>query len=378
MKKTVYRTIGILFAMALIIAAIMLVRHRKSELASLATPSIRPIPVHIEKAVSGKLPIIEHYLGIIEPVAEAVLSAQTTGYLVSIRKDVGDRLSAGESVAEIDNRLPGSQKSALEAQLAGAQEELEVKKAMRDRRKELLKNKVIPRESFDEANLAYELVFSRVERLKQELAASTISLSFSSIRSLFDGVITERMKDPGDMVMPGTSVFRIEDTSKGYKIRVQVPQETVTRLSENTQLKLIYSGNVIDANVYRIHPAIITGNLATAEIRVPERPFGLPSYGTVGVDLIVGEPEGLVVSSDCILEQETGALVFVIPDYQKDDQTPDQPILTVPVNILGRNGTRAVVEGALSSGTFLAAGPESMLLQLSKNGRIVPISGEEK
>jgi hypothetical protein len=182
------------------------------------------------------------------------------------------------------------------------------------------------------------------------------------------------MKDPGDMVMPGSSVFRIEDTSKGYKILVQVPQETVTRLSENTQLKLIHSGNVIDANVYRIHPAIITGNLATVEIRVQERPFGFPSYSTVGVDLIVGEPEGLVVSSDCILEQETGALIFVV----QDDQTPDQTILKVPVIILGRNGTQAVVTGALSSGTYLAAGPESMLLQLSKSGRIVPIRGEEE
>jgi len=103
MKKTVKRTMAILIAIALIIAAIMLVRHRKSELANLAPPSIRPIPVHVKTTFSGKLPMIEHYLGTIEPVAEAVLSAQTTGYITSIHKDVGDRLAAGESVAEIDD-----------------------------------------------------------------------------------------------------------------------------------------------------------------------------------------------------------------------------------------------------------------------------------
>jgi RND family efflux transporter MFP subunit len=370
MKKTIKRTMAILIAIALIIAAIMLVRHRKSELADLAPPSIRPIPVHVKTTFSGKLPMIEHYLGTIEPVAEAVLSAQTTGYIKSIHKDAGDRLASGESVAEIDDRLPVHQKRALEEELSGAREDFEVKKTMLDRRKELFKNKIIPRESLDEATLAYELAFSRLQRLKQELETSNVSLSFSSIRSLFDGIITERMKDPGDMVMPGTPVLKIESTDQGYKVLVHVPQETVTRLSANTPLQLIQGVNTIDAIVYRIHPAITTGNLATVEIRVPERPFGLPSRGTVGVDLIVEMIDGLLVSSDCILEQETGALVFVIQD--------NQTVRSVPVNILGRNGGHTVVEGPLTLGTPLASGAESMLLQLSRDGRIVPIAGGEK
>ncbi len=355
---------------ALIIAAIMLVRHRKSELANLAQPSIRSIPVHIKSAVRGKLPITEHYLGTIRPMVEAILSAQTTGYLISIHKDVGDRIAAGESVAEIDNRLPVSQKTGLEAELAGAREDFEVKKTMLDRRKQLVEKNAVSIESLDEATLAYELAFSRLKRLKQELEASNVSLSFTSIRSLFDGVITERMKDPGDMVMPGTPVLKVEDTNKGYKVLVHVPQETVIRLSENTPLQLTHGVNTIDASVYRIHPAITNGNLATVEIRIPARPFGLPSYGTVGVDLVVGMPDGLVVSSDCILEQETGALVFAVQD--------DQTVRPISVNILGRSQGRFVVEGLLTPGTPLAAGPESMLLQLSRHGRIAPVAGEKK
>ncbi|MCB2168958.1 MAG: efflux RND transporter periplasmic adaptor subunit [Deltaproteobacteria bacterium] len=363
MKKNVKRITTILITIAIIIAAMMLVRHRKSELANLAPPAIRPIPVYAKTTFSGKLPIIEHYLGTIEPVAEAVLSAQTTGYITAIHKDVGDRLAAGESVAAIDDRLPARQKRALEAELAGAREDYDVKKTILARRKELYKNKVDTKESLDEAELAYELASSRLQRLKQEIEASKVSLSFSSITSLFEGVITERMKDPGDMVMPGTPVLKIEDTNQGYSVLVQVPQETVLRLSANTSLRLVQGVNVIEARVYRIHPAIITGKLATVEIRVPERPFGLPSRGTVGVDLIVGMPDGLIVSSDCILEQESGALVFVIQD--------DQTVRPVPVNIRGRSGGQAVVEGSLTIGAPLASGPESMLLQLSRNGRIV-------
>ncbi|MBU3950343.1 MAG: efflux RND transporter periplasmic adaptor subunit [Proteobacteria bacterium] len=370
MKKPIKRIIWILIGIAIIIAAVILVRHRKSELANLAQPSIRPIPVHIKTAISGKLPIIEHYLGTIEPVVEAVLSAQATGYLTSIYKDTGDRVAAGETVAKIDDRLLVSQKSAIAAELAGAREDLEVKKTMLDRRKELIKTKAVSIESLNEAYLAYELAYSRLQRLKQEIEASNVSLSFTGIRSLFNGVITKRLKNHGDMVTTGTPVFKIEDTKRGYKVIVHVSQETVTRLSKNMPFHLSNGAVSIDATEYRIHPAITTGNLATVEIRVPDRPFGLPSYGTVGVDMIVGMPEGLVVSSDCILEQETGALVFVVQD--------NESVRPVPVKILGYNGEQAVIEGSLSPGTPLAAGAESMLMQLSRHGRIMIISEGEK
>ena len=387
MKKLAKRTIVIFVLLAVILAAVLLVRHRKSELANLTPPAVRPTPVHIRTATSGSLSMTEHYLGTIEPVVEAILSAQATGYLISIQKDVGDNVTAGESVAEIDSRLPATQKSALAAELAGAQEDAEVRKRILDRRKELFAHKAISKESLDEARSAYELAFARVQRLKQELEAARVSLSFVSIRSFADGVITERMKDPGDLVMPGTPVFKVEDRVQGYKVMVRVPQETAAQLSANASLRLTlgvnasahYSdnsdnsnnlNNAIDATIYRVHPSISTGNLSTVEIRIPDRPFGLPSYGTVGVDLIVGMPQGLVVSSDCILEQATGAMVFVVEDNQR--------VWPVPVTLLGRRQDFAVVDGDLAAGTRLAAGPESMLLQLSRHGRITPISGNTK
>jgi RND family efflux transporter MFP subunit len=370
MKKIVTGTIVILIGCTVIAAAIVLVHHRKSQLATLSTPKIRPIPVHLKTAISGTLPVIEHYLGTIEPVVDAVLSAQATGYLISIHKDVGDRLAAGEPVAEIDNRLPLQQKNVLEAEFKGAKEDFEIKKIMLKRRQELVKSKTISKELLNEAELAYEMAFSRMQRLKQELEAANVSLSFTRIQALFDGVITERMKDIGDLVMPGTPVFRAENTSRGYKVIVHVPQETATRLSGNSPLKLVQGDKTINTTVYRVYPAVITGSLVTVEVRLDERPFGLPSYGTVGVDLVVGMPEGLVVSSDCVLEQETGAQVFVVEDKQN--------IRPVSVKILGRGQKQAVVEGDLDAGASLAAGPESMLLQLSRHGRIVPVSEGEK
>jgi RND family efflux transporter MFP subunit len=363
-----------IIAIFLILSAILLVRHRKSQLADLAPPHIRPVPVHVKTVEKGCLPVIEHYLGTIAPVAEAVLSAQTTGYIVSTQKDVGDRVTAGETVAEIDNRLAVSQKNALAAELAGAKEDAEIKKIIADRRKELVASRAAARESLDQAELAYVLAVSRVRRLEQELASASVSLSFVHIRSLFDGVVSERMKEAGDLVLPGTPVFRLEDIGQGYKILVRVPPEVSATLLPGAPLRLTSGDNGMDAAVYRVHPSITAGNLATVEIRVRQRPFNLPAYATVGVDLTVATPEGFLVASDCILEQETGAFAFEIQDNEPDSST----VRPVPVDVLGRNQDRAVVEGDLSVGMGLAAGPESMLLRLSRHGRVVLISGKIK
>jgi multidrug efflux pump subunit AcrA (membrane-fusion protein) len=291
---------------------------------------------------------------------------------------VGDVVTAGESVAEIDHRLAASQKNALAAELSGAREDVKIRKTVRDRRQELVASKAIAVESLDEAELAYALAVSRVARLEQELNAAAVSLSFVSIRSLSDGVVAARLKDPGDLVMPGTPVFRVEDTARGYKVLARVPPEVAADLPENAPLRLISGDNATDAAVFRVHPSIATGNLATVEIRMPARPFDLPSYATVGVELVTAVPEGFLVDSDCILEQESGTFVFEIQGNEPENKTNNQTIRPLPVTVLGRHQGRAVVQGNVSPGMQLAAGPESMLLQLSRHGRVVPISGMAK
>ncbi len=375
MKKLIKPSMVILLVIIVAACAILLVRHRKSQLADLAPPPARPVPVHVKTVEKGSLPVVEHYLGTIVPVAEAVLSAQATGYIVSMQKDVGDLVTAGETVAEIDNRLAASQKNALAAELSGARKDVKIKKSIRDRRQELVASKAASVESLDEAELAHALAVSRVARLEQELNAAAVSLSFVSIRSLADGVIAERMKDPGDLLMPGTPVFRVENPAQGYKVLARVPPETAAGISEDMPLQLTSGDNATHAVVFRVHPSIASGNLATVEIRMTSRPFDLPSYATVGVKLVTAAPDGFLVDSDCILEQESGSFVFEIQEHEPGAEPDSSAVRPVPVTVLGRHQNRAVVQGNVSPGMMLAAGPESMLLQLSRHGRVAPIAG---
>lgn len=367
MKKILVKIfIGILVAV-LITAGVLLVHHRKTRLAEQPAPPSRPAAVYSKPAQWGTLDVTRHYLGTIEPEVEAVLSAQTTGYITALTKDVGDRLQKGEVVAEIDTRLAESKQNALIAELAGARQELAVKELIRNRRRELIRNRVVSQEALDESELAADLAKSRVRRLEQDLAAAGVALSFSRLVSLFNGIITERMKAMGDLVTTGTPVFRMENPDQGYKILVRVPQETATLLAAGTPARLTCRDQALDTTVDRVYPAIVSGNLAVVEIKSMVRPFGLPSYGMVGVDLTVARPEGWLVDADCLLETGETTLVFPLAG--------DGTVAPVAVTVRGRSGTRAVVEGPLKEGVMLAAGPESLLLTLNPETRVLAVPG---
>ncbi len=146
-----------------------------------------------------------------------------------------------------------------------------------------------------------------------------------------------------------------------------MPQETAAILERDAPVRLTHENKVLETTVDRIHPAILSGNLATVEIKSSNSPFDLPSYSVVGVDLTVAEPEGWVVDADCLLETGKKALVFSIAE--------DMSVSPVIVSVLGRSGSQVVLEGPLTAKTSLAAGPESLLLTLGPGVPVIPVSG---
>jgi RND family efflux transporter MFP subunit len=366
MKKHFFRILTLLIILFLMVAAVLLVRHRKSGLADQATPEIRPLPVVFTTPDWGVFPLSVHELGVIEPLRSAVLSAQISGELIRVHKDVGDRVRQGEILADIDPRLTEARKQALSAELAGARQDLDIKTTIRDRRRALLREQAIAMEALDEAELAASLALSRVLSLEQDLMAADLSLSFARMTALVDGVVTERMKDPGDLVGPGTPVLRIEDPGPGYRVLVRVSQNVLADLVPKAAVTLTDGDRTLRAAIDRIHPAIVSGHLTTVEIRTPTRPFDLPSHATVGVILTTGQPEGWRLSARCLLETDTGTFVFALNDQNR--------VSPRPVTVIGRAGDRAVVTGELSETDRLVTGPEFLLLKLDPAVPVVPVS----
>jgi multidrug resistance efflux pump len=70
-------------------------------------------------------------------------------------------------------------------------------------------------------------------------AASTLE-SFTAIAAPFDGLVTEKMVDPGNMAAPGAPLVRVEDTG-GFRLEVRVDESRAGRTRSGTAVPVPWS-----------------------------------------------------------------------------------------------------------------------------------------
>ncbi|MFO7861197.1 MAG: efflux RND transporter periplasmic adaptor subunit [Desulfosalsimonas sp.] len=367
MKKHIPKILLILILLLLAAGAVFLVRQRKSELSGMETVPAPALPVSVSEVKTGAVEQTRHYLGIIEPVVSARIAAQVTGYLDSVHVDTGDRVRKNQVIAEIDDRLLKKELSGLEAELKGAKADLADLKQRYERRKELYQKGHATEESLEAAQSAFVSARSRVSALGARIESARVSLGYATIQAPFDGVVTRRDKDPGDLVTPGQVLYQIENTAGAYRVLVHLDAQTADRISKHTTAEIRHGSSTIEAPVDQIYPAGDENRMAVAEIRLPVKPFNLPSMTFVGVDLVFGASEALVVPRQAALEYEGQWRVFVLRDDQR--ATP----VDVDISAFGKNRL-AVISEKLRPADRVIVGDESMLIRLGENTRVTPVN----
>ena len=71
---------------------------------------------------------------------------------------------------------------------------------------------------------------SGVESARAASEAAGTTESFARITAPFDGVVTEKMVEPGNMAAPGTPLMRVEDT-RGFRLDVRVDESRIGQIA---------------------------------------------------------------------------------------------------------------------------------------------------
>lgn len=364
MTRYVKWFLAALLLLIIVAGAIRLSGIRRAELADMEKPAPPVYAVHVETAQAGHLAVTREYVGVIEPVAHAGVAFRLEGHLVSAPKDAGDPVDDGEVIAAIDNRPLKRQIEAIEADLAGAESDRSYAKKQLERRRPLLERGLIDPEALDAAESAYETAKSRVEGLRARLASARIDMAYTTIEAPFDGVITARRKQKGDLALPGEPVYTVENPAAGYRVMLRIPRETALVLDPGTPATVRFPPRRIEAAVHRVYPSTQEGHLAIAEIRLAKRPFDLPSGAFVSVDLLHRELSGIRVSVQTLLERDAEARVFRV--------NVENRIEVVRVTVLGKKGGDAIIAGPVSPGDRLVSAGAAMLLRLSDDAPVRP------
>jgi RND family efflux transporter MFP subunit len=167
--------------------------------------------------------------GDMQPYTDAPIFARTNGYLKKWYADIGANVKAGQLLAEIDSPEVDQQLQQARADLSTAQANMNLAEVTATRYKDLLKTDSVAQQDVDNATGNYDARRTTVESAQANVKRLQDMQAFEKVYAPFDGVITARNTDIGQLIDSGSSggasreLFHIAAMNP-LRVYVNVPQ----------------------------------------------------------------------------------------------------------------------------------------------------------
>jgi RND family efflux transporter MFP subunit len=166
--------------------------------------------------------------GTVQAFSESPIYARISGYLRVWNADIGAHVHKGQLLAVIDAPEVDQELSHARAILTQAQANLELAKVTSARYRELIKSNSVSQQEVDNNNQNLNSQTANVQAATAEVGRLEQMQGFEKIEAPFDGVITARNTEVGDLINAGNSgqgaeLFRISNITT-MRVYVNVPE----------------------------------------------------------------------------------------------------------------------------------------------------------
>lgn len=311
--------------------------------------------------------------GNVTAYTDAPIYARTDGYLVRWYYDIGSKVQKGALLATIDTPELDKQVAQAESDLATAEANANIARIQADRYSQLVKSDAVSQQDTDTyvsqaaaTNAAVHSAQANLQRLKE-------LQSFEKIYAPFDGVVTARAVDTGQLINAGNGaeLFHMQ-AIQTLRVYANVPQVYAQTLQRGMKIDLTFPehpGKVYVGTLVRtadaIDPAsrtllaeidvnnrsgeLLPGSLAQVHFKTPTAgpTFILPTAALIfrrdGLEVakVVDGDEARLVH--VVIGQDDGATVEIISGLQSTDRViqdpPDSLIDGEKVTVVERENT---------------------------------------
>ncbi len=181
------------------------------------------------------IPVIYSSAGNIHSRDEIEISARITAKITKIVPREGDAVKKGETIVSLDD-------SDLKAALARTKEKLnEAQASMTLQEKELARDKAmfeksaVSQKALDQSERAHEAAKANLRGAMEAVKEAEAALSYASLASPIDGIVSKRYLDPGDLALPGLKIIEIFDNQK-LMLYVPIAESLVSKVKIGDQM----------------------------------------------------------------------------------------------------------------------------------------------
>lgn len=294
------------------------------------------------KLVTLKDTIFKSYInlqGNVETNQNVIISPEASGILTQVLVRKGQSVGKGQILARIDD-------SGFSAQVAQAQYQLDLAKTTYERQKNLWDQKIGSEIQFLQAKTAMNSAQKAVDNIKSYLNKTVIRAPFSGT---IDDVITEK----GQVVGPGSQIFRIVNIGNMH-VEANVPETFLQNLNigANVQVKIPAINKQYLGKIKLISKYINPNNRTiSVEVAVPN-PDNLLRPNQVAILNIEDyvNPKAIIIKNENMIEKADGSKVVFVAQNVKDKNAT---VKMISLELGKKKGDSYEVKSGLNTGDLL-------------------------
>jgi RND family efflux transporter MFP subunit len=295
--------------------------------------------------------------GRLEAYIRAPIYARVPGYLKSWQHDIGDKVKAGDPLAEIDTPDLDQQLKQARADLSVAQANAKLAQISAERWQSLAGTDAVAQQDVDQRTFTLNANNAQVKAARANVDRLVAEQGFKHLIAPFDGIVTARETDIGALINVGAAggaeLFVVSDTSK-LRVYVNVPQNYVPSVPPGTQATIrvpehpdrTYSGTV-EASAQAVNASsgttlmqLIVDNSAgelmpgdyagihlqiAAAARVLRVPSSALIFDAKGLSIATVAADNRVLIKPVSLERDLGPVVEIASGLDPSDRVIENP-----------------------------------------------------
>jgi RND family efflux transporter MFP subunit len=295
--------------------------------------------------------------GRLEAYIQAPIYARVPGYLKSWKHDIGDKVKAGDVLAEIDTPDLDQQLMQASADLSVAQANAKLAQISAERWQSLASTDAVAKQDVDTRTFTWNANIAQVKSAQANVDHLAAEEGFKRLIAPFEGIVTARATDIGALINVGAAggaqLFVVSETGK-LRVYVNVPQNYVPSVPPGTKATITvpehpdkaYAGTV-EASAQAVDPLsgttlmqlivdngageLMPGDYAGIHLQIPAAAnvLSVPSSALIfdakGLSIATVDAANRVLLKPVTIERDLGAVVELASGLSPNDRVIQNP-----------------------------------------------------
>jgi RND family efflux transporter MFP subunit len=295
--------------------------------------------------------------GRLQAYIQAPIYARVPGYLKSWKHDIGDKVKAGDVLAEIDTPDLDQQLMQARADLSVADANARLAQISAERWQSLANTDAVAKQDVDTRTFTWNANIAQVKSAQANVDHLAAEEGFKRLIAPFDGIVTARATDIGALINVGAAggaqLFVVSETGQ-LRVYVNVPQNYVPNVPPGTKATIsvpehpdkTYRGTV-EASSQAVDPTtgttlmqlivdnrageMMPGDYASIHLQMAAAAhvLSVPSSALIfdakGLSIATVDSSDRVLLKPVSIERDLGSVVELASGLAPDDRVIENP-----------------------------------------------------